>query len=165
MRAASEGWGRPEAATAVARAIAELLETVAAAVLVPRGGAIEIEALHVARDSMDEPMRILLRRAPRALPTDLRADLEAGRSRIVHAGTPDADQLLGPLMQEGASAGFVPLRDGERLTAVLVAISHDPARPIDERRLARVERFAPQAALAVAGPARSPAATRRRGAS
>jgi GAF domain-containing protein len=164
VRAASEGWGRPEAAAAVARALAELLETVAAAVLVPRDGAIEIEALHVARDSMDEPMRILLRRAPRTLPADLRADLEAGRSRIVHAGTADAEQLLGPLMQEGASAGFVPLRDGERLAAVLVAISHDPARPIDERRLARAERFAPQAALAVAGPARAPAAGRQRGA-
>jgi GAF domain-containing protein len=67
-------------------------------------------------------------------------------------------------MQEGASAGFVPLRDGDRLTAVLVAISHDPARPIDERRLARVERFAPQAALAVAGPARGAGPGRQRGA-
>jgi len=41
------------------------------------------------------------------------------------------------------------LRPERELSAILVVVSLDPARPIDAERLLRAERFAPQAALAI----------------
>jgi GAF domain-containing protein len=151
VRAVAEGWDRGRASTAVARAAAALLDADAAGViLVGPGGELTVESLHVASPSLDEPVRRIVRRAPAFVPPSTLADLAAGRSVIIEGGyLGERSSLLGPLLAPGSSAGLVPLRPERELSAILVVVSLDPARPIDLDRLQRAERFAPQAALAV----------------
>jgi GAF domain-containing protein len=153
VRAIAEGWGRTRAASAVARAAADLLGTDAAGVLlVDADGAISVEALHVASPALAEPVRRIVRRVPTLLPAATLESLRGGRSSILEGGQlAEGGSLLGPLLAPGASAGLVPLRPESELSAILVVVSLDPARPIDADRLGRAERFAAQAALAVRG--------------
>jgi GAF domain-containing protein len=151
VRAVTEGWDRQRASAAVARAAAELLDADAAGVLVlGANDQLTVESLYVASPALDEPVRRIVRRAPSFVPAETLEELASGRSVIVEGGRlKDGSTLLGPLLAPGASAGLVPLRPEQELRAVLVVVSLDPARPIDADHLARAERFATQAALAV----------------
>ncbi len=151
VRAVAEGWDRARSAAAVAAAAAELVDADAAGVLEVRSdGTLHVEALHVSSPALSEPVRRMVRRAPTFVPPATLAELAEGRAVIIEGGQlGDGGTLLGPLLAPGASAGLVPLRPGRELTAILVVVSLDPARPIDLERLQRAERFAPQAALAI----------------
>ncbi len=153
VRAIAEGWDRTRAAAAVARAAADMLGSDAAGVLlVAADGSITVEALHVASPSLADPVRRIVRRVPTFLPAPTLTALRAGTSSIIEGGQlADGGSLLGPLLAPGASAGLIPLRPESELSAILVVVSLDPARPIDVSRLARAERFATQAALAIRG--------------
>jgi GAF domain-containing protein len=151
VRAVAENWDRPRASAAVARAAAELVDADAAGVLLLGGdGSLVVESLHVASPALGEPVRRIVRHAPSFVPPATLASLASGRAVIIEGGQlGEGETLLGPLLAPGASAGLVPLRPERELSAILVVVSLDPARPIDAERLLRAERFAPQAALAI----------------
>jgi GAF domain-containing protein len=151
VRAVAEGWDRPRASAAVARAAAELVDADAAGVLLlGADGSLVVESLHVASPALGEPVRRIVRHAPSFVPPATLEALAAGRAVIIEGGQlGEGETLLGPLLAPGASAGLVPLRPERDLSAILVVVSLDPARPIDAERLLRAERFAPQAALAI----------------
>ncbi len=151
VRAVAEGWDRPRASAAVARAAAELVDADAAGVLLlGADGSLVVESLHVASPALGEPVRRIVRHAPSFVPPATLRALAAGQAVIIEGGQlGEGETLLGPLLAPGASAGLVPLRPERELSAILVVVSLDPARPIDSERLSRAERFAPQAALAI----------------
>jgi GAF domain-containing protein len=151
VRAVAEGWDHSRTVSAVAHAASDLIDADAAAVLVVGDdGALTVDALHVASPALGEPVRRIVRRAPAFVPPATLSELGAGRAVIIEGGQlGERGALLGPLLAPGSSAGLVPLRPDRELRAILVVVSLDPARPIDAERLARAERFAPQAALAV----------------
>ena len=88
VRAVAEGWDRPRASAAVARAAAELVDADAAGVLLlGADGSLVVESLHVASPALGEPVRRIVRHAPSFVPpaTLRRAGRRSGRD---HRGRP-----------------------------------------------------------------------------
>jgi serine phosphatase RsbU (regulator of sigma subunit) len=144
-----------ETLDAVVRTVVALLEVDAAVIRMTdeRGDTLIPQAIHVADERLDKPIRpILSQRQPiRGLPG--RRLFRMGRPLLLDSKTAarlgGAYGLLAPFLETGATAAVLPVATQAEMLGTLSIFSLDPARPLEEETVATALSIAGHAALAL----------------
>ena len=105
-------------------------------------------ALRVASPSLDAAVRRIVQDAPVQLPLSLWDRLTCGTATVDAGSVLAGSGLLpAPLLGPGSTVGLLPLCPEGSVAALLVVVSLDPERPIEQHRLDPVVRYAARAAL------------------
>jgi serine phosphatase RsbU (regulator of sigma subunit) len=140
---------------AVAKTVALALDVDAAAIRLPdeRGAELQVRALHVVEPRLEKVAEAVLSRPQPLASPRLRALLRRGEPLVLTAGMVGelggAYALLEPFLAKGATAAVIPIATPTEVLGTISIVSFEPARPIDEERVATALSIAGQAALAI----------------
>jgi serine phosphatase RsbU (regulator of sigma subunit) len=150
----TESLSLDETLRAVPRTIVETLELDAASLRMPdeRGLALELVALHVRDDRLQEPLRAILS-LPQPLtparPNAFRSGQPIVLDPAVAAEFGPSHTPLVPFLEKGSSAAVIPLATQAEILGTLTLVSLDPDRPVSGATLEAAQTIAAQAALAL----------------
>ena len=139
---------------AVAKTIVDLFDIDAAAIRMPdeRGRELVTRAISVGDPALADAARtILARPQPMSAPLARRL-LETGRPALLSsrgARLPEADRLLEPFLEKGATAAVLPMATPGEVLGTLTLVSLDPARPLENEAVEAAMTVTAQAALAI----------------
>ncbi|MBA3364516.1 MAG: SpoIIE family protein phosphatase [Actinobacteria bacterium] len=140
---------------AVARSVVESFDLDAAVIRMrdERGESLVTRAIHVADPRLHEPVRAILSRSQPMSAPPVQRLLETAQPLLLdpeRAGELDTSHnLLAPFLEQGSTAGIIPIATSAEVLATLTLLSLDPSRRITTETVGSALSVARQAALAI----------------